>query len=72
VEARHLQESAWKCDDKFVGSLDETVLDTDSVCHELILGSDKLSGQPELDETQSETSPPLKNVLAVLETGFLW
>ena len=36
----HLQESTWKCDDEFVGSLDETILDIDPVCHELILGSD--------------------------------
>lgn len=72
MEGKHLQESAWKRDDKFVGgSLDKTILDIDPVCHELILGSDNLFvRQPELDETQSETSPPLKDVLAVLERGF--
>jgi hypothetical protein len=34
----YLQESAWKCDDKFVGSFDETILDINPVCRELILG----------------------------------
>jgi hypothetical protein len=35
-----LQESARKCDDKFVRSRDEAILDRHSVRYKLILGSD--------------------------------
>jgi hypothetical protein len=52
---RYPQESTRKCDDKFVGSFDEAVLDIHPVRYELIIGSDGLWGQ--WDETQSEWPP---------------